>query len=1508
MMMTIMFLTPLQTAFTSQEGDSILVENEISSSLHMDVDFNESDGFTQSNVSVEQATGEVLLDRPTISWQATSPGLMYARTGACAVHLESSNEVLLIGGRLDLNPSQSGDETPTDGVETYDITNASWEQSDNQMSLTQMYFGCSTVNEKVYTIGDYHPFESPEIRSEGIVQIFNTANDTWGEGTSMPSGDGVGLAGVDNVGDFIYVAGGVSRKDRSDTSNQLMRYNTNTDTWDSMANMSLARHSFSLVEYHGKLYAMGGIATYFKPSLNQTVTAPTNHTEVYDVLTDTWMNSSVLPFEVAAYGATIHNDEIIISGGITGTGFNSFSKDVHGYNPLTGAISVHSQLPVNMYDHTITGTNGTILYASGDSSYNRFSSWSINYQSRSEYFTNPSSYDGWVSSDILDLRKTVLGSSSPVWLQLSGLTSADTSLELQYKYGDDSTLLSTSDWLPMGPQNNSEYFQVGNHSLMLVGQDQSFFQYRVKLSTDELNNWKIPNLDNVKIYSEESTLLGQHPISLHPNAAPIDLTTFHSSYGANSSYSLLLHSTNSEGFNQANSNAARITWDAGTQTFSIDDSDGILKQSEVTVIEQSSTPDGDEIKWSIAIQEGLPSDYLALEIQTNGLHETKYRSPVTINIENILDVHVIDYSSSFSSQGGPDVSTGEVYPDGAQFEVTIDHSFNSTATRLLYGVIEGRLHVDVEHSNFGWFNSTGEWFTLQTGLETVTTHTLPNSSSGDARIWLEARTQDDFILNVNPSSKEFRLNVDAPLQTSTTPSTGDYLNEKTMRNVEFEFYDVGGFNDETLQAFVWIEALHDSDEDGQYSNDEAIQSPLTFTHTGDSWLLNLTVNDTANSDHQMVHVTLEGTNLAGKDIRNAELTPTNGLLSWMSRTPEKANVSLVEPLFETLESGAQLLEPTGLVGWKVVVSDSNTLTDIAHVRIELGNDESLGMRYNTNLNTCEEMDARIQVEGSCFATTENESLVIRFIGKVDWTFVDSNIDIGHLEIQIDDYDGTSIHTLEGQWTLERQMSIIVEPLQDVDGPVQGELTTGWNMISGEYVQLNATVNHLVSNTSYNGYVSVFWRGKIQNEFFSNSFSAEVIDGQLSAQIQTPMGSGLWHQTVLEIWDPYDSENLYSTDLPTMKLDGNAPVLLPSTLTSGISRYHLDNVEIGVNIAEANSWTDNLTLNCQIQSLNFEWPILTLSRESSTVFDGKTMFSFIYNFAEQGNPSTLSTQSNIACWASGSDDAGWELTASNGNSANNPWLISSLNDIGPDLEIRSVKFEGDTNKGSTLRMEIQIISSGEQIDVPFNVTISIVQKEISTVVGRERIPLITGNAAVNIRTAVTVPSGDWTLVIEVDAEQGIWELNEMNNKWSDNYSQESEGMSGALVVVSASGGVLVLIGLFAIILRKRNPDERISTESTPVKPLTGPPSRTDGTKKVPSNLKGPPPKARVDTPSSEIETAASLPESPEIRLSVPDYTQLPGGGDYHYEGSQTFYSGTHCGKWKQNTDQSFTRIE
>lgn len=1506
-MMLLMLLTPFQSILTIRDGTADFEDQKMIKTLHMDIDFNESDGFTPSNVSIEQSTGEAILDHPVISWQGISnSGLLFARTGACAVHVPSTNQVLLMGGRADPDPSQSGDEVPTNIVEKYDLVNKTWSPSDESMQLSQMYFGCSSIGEKVYAVGDYHPYNTPEIRSEGIVQILNTSNDTWIEGTSMPSGKAVGLAGVDNVGDFIYVAGGVSRKDRSDTTDRLMRYNTNTDTWDEMAKMNVARHSFSLVEYHGKLYALGGYQTTYDPNLNQNVSSPTNHTEVYDVSADSWTNHSVLPFEIAAYASAIHNDEIIISGGITGTGFNVQSSDVYGYNPLTGVMNTHSQLAVDMYDHTITATNGSIIYASGDTSYYRFSSWGTNYHDRTEYFENPTSHIGWLTSDVIDLRKTVLGTSSLAWLEFSGQTPTDTELKLQYKIGQDTTTLGTSNWLPMGPQNSSQFFNPGNHSLMSVGQENSFFQYRIQFNTSELNNWNIPSLDYVKVISEESTLLGQPPASFHPNAAPIEITSFHSSYATDSNYSLLLHPTNSDGFDLPNSKAVEIIWNPGTESFTIDDDDGILKQSEIGVTVVSSSSEGDEITWSLAVEEGLPSDYLALEIQTHGLHETKYRSPEIINIENILDVHVLDYSSHFSSIGGQEVNTGEVFPDGAVFDVTVDHSFNSTGTRLLYGVIEARLHIDVESPNSVWFNSTGDWFTLVTGHETVTSIALPNSSSGDAEIWIEARTQDDFQLNVNPSSKHFTLNVDAPVQLSTTPLSGTYLNEMSKRNVEFQFYDVGGFSNDTVQARVWIQALHDLDSNGQFSLEEAIPTALNFAHSGHIWILNLTVNDTANSDHEMVHVILEGTNFAGKNIRDSMQSPDNGRISWMSRTPQKANVSSLEPLFDTTVDGKQRLEPTGNVGWKVIVSDSNNMSDIAQVRLELGNDESLGMRYNTNLGTCEEMDARIQVDSSCYATLENNSLVIYFIGKVSWTFVNSALDLGYLEVQVDDYDGTNEVGFQDQWVLQREMSIEIEPLFDVEGPIQGELSTGWSMISGEHVQVNASIHHLVSNTSYNGYVSVFWRGKIQSEFFSSSFSAEVIEGKLSTQIQTPLGSGLWHQTVLEIWDPYDAEMLFTTELPNMILDGEAPVILPSTLTTGVSRYHLDNVEIGVSIAEANSWSGNLTLSCQIQALDFEWPVITLSREYTTIFNGKTMFSFVYNFAEQGDPSTLSTQSNIACWASGSDDAGWMLSASDGNSQNNPWLISSLSNVGPDLEIRSVEFEGDAKPGSTLRMEMKILSSGEEIEVPFNISISVVQGDVSTIVARESLTGISENTAVNIRSTLTVPNGEWTLKIEIDQEQEIWEISEINNVWTRNYSSQDEGISSMFIAAAAGGGIVVVIGLSVVVLRMRKVDEEDVGKPSESKPLSGPPQRSSGTNKAPSNLKGPPPKTSESELKVEADPVQEAPQLPVIGTSVSHYSQLPGGGDYQYDGGQTTYSGLSCGTWKQNPDESFTR--
>ncbi|MBT7961093.1 MAG: hypothetical protein HN765_04015 [Euryarchaeota archaeon] len=1503
LMMVIMLIAPLTSMMEQPTPQGRVLESEKESlhGIHSDNDFNTTAGFALTNVTIDASNGEAELSRPVLSWNTiANPSLMVPRTGGCAAYVEDTQSIYLMGGRSDPDPTLSGDEETTRSVEKFTLESTAWESVDSSMPVDQMYFDCAAIGSVIYSVGDYHPYTTPEVRAEGLLQIYNASNDTWYEGAYMPGNTGVGLSGVEDLGGFIYSAGGVSRKDRSDISNVTLRYNPQTDTWDQMADMNVGRHSFTLSEFQGKLYALGGIVRQYDPISGQYFIAPSNLTEVYDAQANTWTNHTDLPFDIAAHDSTVFNGEILIAGGITGSGWGAQTKEVHGYNPLTETWSLHSDLPFDMYDHTITAINESVVYASGDSSSYRFSTWSSNYRDVTGVHNNSETQAGWITSDIIDLRQNTNGVASPVRLQFDGTASPGTELQLQYRLATDSTDMSSVLWRPLGPENVSQFHLTGDHTLAAIGEGMSYLQYRIKMSTSELIEWSTPDLDSIVIFSEEATLLTPPLTSMHPNAAQVTVQSFHSSFGTNSNYSLLLHQTNADGFNLPAQDTAKITWNNITSSYTIEDHGGILRQSGVNVNVHSSSGQGDIMHWGLSINEGLSAQYLVMEIQTEGELSSTFRTNSTIEIQNILNIDITDYASNFSSMGDNSISDFEVFPDGAEIEVTVDHAFDQSGTRLLFGTIEARLHIDIENPQSGWYNSTTDWEQLITGSETDLSFRIENVSSGSANIWIEARTQDDFVLNVDSSVKEIIVNVNAPVQTSNSPQNNDYINENSERSVEFNFYDVGGFSTDTVQAYVWIEALHDADSDGEFSSSERVSTEVFISNVENDWLLNLTVNDTANEDHQMVHVILEGTNMAGKNIREASFNSNYGLVSWMSRTPENANISSVEPLTGQAENEVQRIEPTGTVGWKVVVSDSNALTDISEIRLILGKDESLGMRYSPTQNVCESMDARLLIENSCFTEVLNNSYSISFAASIDWAFAESGLDIGHLEIQVDDYDGMQTLELDSQWTLERELIIEFDSLMDVEGAVQGELESGWSIVTGDSIQVNATLKHLTSNTSYNGPMSVFWRGKIQDQFFSESFSVQVEDGKLSAMIQAPTGAGLWHQTVLEIWDPYNSEQFYSMELPNMLLDDSPPLLVESTMTSGVSRYHLEAVEIGVNIDESNAWSGNLTLQCQIRSLEFEWPILTQTREPTTVFDGKTMFSFMFNFAEQGDPSTLSTQSSMECWASGMDDAGLELYSPGGNSENSPWLSTSLSNVGPDLAIQTVNFEGSASEGSKLRIAVGVVSLGETIETTFNVTLSIVQDGQSTVVGRELIPGMDEDTEVEIRSTLEVPKGDWTLSIEIDAEQSIWELSETNNVWSKNYSQDKDSVSFATPAVAAGGGVL---GLIALVMFARKKKGAQSDDDLPAKekPLKGPPSRSQNSS-TPSSLKGPPPKSLVESTTSHQEVAAEGIET------VESYAKLPGGGNYDYSGGQTIYSGNGIGTWKQNPDESFTRIE
>jgi hypothetical protein len=371
------------------------------------------------------------------------------------------------------------------------------------------------------------------------------------------------------------------------------------------------------------------------------------------------------------------------------------------------------------------------------------------------------------------------------------------------------------------------------------------------------------------------------------------------------------------------------------------------------------------------------------------------------------------------------------------------------------------------------------------------------------------------------------------------------------------------------------------------------------------------------------------------------------------------------------------------------------------------------------------------------------------------------------------------------------------------------------------------------------------------------------------------------------------------------------------------------VEIGANIEEANLWSANLSMTCQVRSLEIEWSALTLTRASSTVYDGKTMFSFVFDFSALGDPSELSTQANIACWAEGQDDAGFTLQASTGNSELDPWLILPLNSIGPDVAITDVDVTGSTEAGGTMRIGVKLVSLGEAIDEQFNVSIYADSNGERTLVGREVVASIGMNTATTLRSTITVPSGAWTLHVEADAEQAMWEVDETNNAWNRSFEPTTEGMSTGVMLLGGGLGVAVLAGAVVLLRRKQSeePSFKEAPEETNITPvakpkpagLTGPPPRTSAPKPKPAGLKGPPPRSKPNneaTPAIDGAAAldALLPASTEetqdhaVGTVVDEWSKLPAGGDYDYALDETVYKGEECGTWRMNEDKTFTRIE
>jgi hypothetical protein len=613
----------------------------------------------------------------------------------------------------------------------------------------------------------------------------------------------------------------------------------------------------------------------------------------------------------------------------------------------------------------------------------------------------------------------------------------------------------------------------------------------------------------------------------------------------------------------------------------------------------------------------------------------------------------------------------------------------------------------------------------------------------------------------------------------------------------------------------------------------------------------------------------------------------------------------------------QMWEVAREISWTIVISDANAITDLMSIELELGADDDFGILYDVADFTCSVKDLRIDSDKlQCGHSIENDLLTFTATMVAGWEIDLSMVEVGQLDIIIEDLDGKISSTYPNMWMFSDDFEFSIDMVEDISGAVTGMITNESLVRSSDELRLQGSIAHTLSGQDYQGDLNVRWWGTLQGQSWSGGSSITVVDGVIDTIIPMPMTGGQMDINIA-IMDPMETRTLGLYEAPIFQIDNAAPIILDSSAEE-YSRYHLNRIEIGVNIVEDDGWNGELELNCQVISTEVEWDVIAISKAPTAEFQGKTLFSYTFDFSSQGDPSELSPEARLDCWATGIDDSGWELLATNANTAAEPWLSSPLNDIGPNIDLVDVELTGIIKPGSSVTVEVTIKNTGEDLDQSFNVSVYTIEGEVRTLVGLFSENNFKANQGKIKRVAIVIPQGDWSLEVIVDEDQNIWELNEDDNYWSEEYIRE--GASSLTLYIGGSVGIIILLGLY-VIVKSRGEDEfsankknmpNIEDLAQDMRNKSGPPLES-GTKKGPPPAKKPE-NVAVDAPTADVSAAMaalsldSLPGAQPVIETAKTFTDLPAGGEYEYLTEATIYSGPEIGKWRLEDDQSFTKVE
>ena len=204
-----------------------------------------------------------------------------------------------------------------------------------QIPTERLDFATAVVDNKVYLIGGTLFKNKDGPFGLSTAEVYDTQTNTWQRVADMPTPRTIAQAAV--VNGIIYVFGGFSSKDGFIQNWKLPvvvdAYNPATDTWTRKKDMPVSRINFSLGVVAGKVYLIGG-TTGFGAGHEQRM----DRVDVYDPATDTWAKAPKMPSRREPMGVAVVSNRLYVIGGFgwppAGWGELPLTR-IDEYDPIT---------------------------------------------------------------------------------------------------------------------------------------------------------------------------------------------------------------------------------------------------------------------------------------------------------------------------------------------------------------------------------------------------------------------------------------------------------------------------------------------------------------------------------------------------------------------------------------------------------------------------------------------------------------------------------------------------------------------------------------------------------------------------------------------------------------------------------------------------------------------------------------------------------------------------------------------------------------------------------------------------------------------------------------------------------------------------------------------------------------------------------------------------------------------------------------------------------------------